>query len=73
MELLTYVLIGFLIGILCTKKPIKFVIRHEHDYPQTAEIPSMEDLDLSNATQEDNIYEQMGAMIDSVGDLMGGK
>lgn len=72
MELILGTIIGALLVLMLKDKSIKIEILHKHEH-QPVETPDMEDILKGNKT-EDTTYSDMGAMLDSINEIMtGGK
>ena len=72
MELILGTIIGALLVLMLKDKSIKIEILHKHEHQQF-ETPDMEAVLKGNKT-EDTTYSDMGAMLDSINEIMtGGK
>lgn len=72
MELILGTIIGALLVLVLKDKAIKIEVLHKHEQHQV-EIPDMDSV-LKGDKPEDTTYSDMGAMLDSINEIMtGGK
>lgn len=70
------VLVGFILGVLAIlileDKPLRIEINHKYPKRNAVEIPDMETVLKDGKVAEDDVYENMGEMLNDINALMTG-
>lgn len=70
------VLVGFILGVLAIlileDKPLRIEINHKYPKHNAVEIPDMETVLKDGKVAEDDVYENMGEMLNDINALMTG-
>lgn len=70
------VLVGFILGVLAIlileDKPLRIEINHKYPKHDAVDMPDMETVLKDGKSAEDDVYENMGEMLNNVNTLMTG-